>query len=365
MIRISTQQFAILSAAILMGTTFMIVGSYAIGDAGRDGWMAVIPGYLVGLPFSLMILSLLGKYPDLNFIEISEKILGKWLAKIIGGIFSLITIYFGACISVQGVDIVNRALLPTMPNYILVIFPLALILYLYYSGFEVMARFAEVIYPLIVFSLILICILIFPHFEQNEIFPILEEGFMPILKAVFSMTPWPMEYVLFLLIMLPFLPNSKKDIKTMRKGLFIAFLVVGLLNTIVVLVQILTFGPKEAARVTYGLLYLANMVEISRTINGLESIFLIVWLGMSIIKVTGFFYAGLAGLRTVFGLKSRKWALAVGLFYLVFPLYLLRGTDAFVETALIDQYAILPLGVFWVVVVWGVEKWKSRQKKAI
>lgn len=61
--RISTHQFLMLGAGVTLGTTFLPVGTVVTSLAGRDGWMAVIPAFLFGLPFGLMVLSLAERYP--------------------------------------------------------------------------------------------------------------------------------------------------------------------------------------------------------------------------------------------------------------------------------------------------------------
>lgn len=364
MIRISTHQFLVLSAAVLLGTTFMVVATTAVGEAGRDGWIAVIPSFLLGIPFALMVLSFISKYPRKNFLEISEKVLGKWISRGFELVFSTISIYFGACLVSQYIDMINRTVLPLMPYPILVGGGIVLVLYLYYSGFEVLARFAEVVFPIIYLSLIVISILIIPRFEQGELFPILDNGIVPLLRAAYKLAPWPMEYILFLMIMLPFLPNKENDLKQIRKSLFIAFILVGLINTLVVVIQVMTFGPREATRMNYGLLVLANMVEVSRTISGVEAVFLLIWQGISLIKIVAFLFAGMAGLKAAFGLKSRKWGLVIGGFFAILPMYALRGSDSHVEIALLDQFVILPFTVLWVVLVWGGDRWKNRRKKS-
>ena len=90
MVRISPHQFMILGAAVLMGGTFLPVASIVTGSGGRDGWMIVLPGFAVGIPYGLMVFSLFERYPHENLLQISEKLFGKWIGKIIGFIYFLI-----------------------------------------------------------------------------------------------------------------------------------------------------------------------------------------------------------------------------------------------------------------------------------
>jgi len=77
--RISTHQFMTLGAAVLMGITFLTIASNVTGASGRDGWMAILPGFAVGIPYGLMILSLLAQYPHRNLLQISETLFEKWI----------------------------------------------------------------------------------------------------------------------------------------------------------------------------------------------------------------------------------------------------------------------------------------------
>lgn len=359
--RLSTHQYTMLTAANLLGTTFMISGAIVTQAAGRDGWMAVLPAFLVSVPFTWMIFSLVPKYPNQNLIKISEKVLGKWLGKALGLLFSLIMIYFGGLFASQGVDMYNRTVLPLMPHYILILGVSVITFYLYISGIEVLARFSEIIFPMVCVALLFIAVFIIPRFERGELFPILKNGITPVLSATTKISPWAMEYVLFLAVLLPFLPNRHKDIKEMKKNFFKALAIVILLSTINVLVQIMTFGPFETARLTYGLLVLGNMVEISRTIAGIEAVFTLFWTGALTINAASFFFAGIWGLKSVFGFKGRKSAIIVGVIYVLIPLSS-KGVDVVVNMAIFDRYVILPFAVFWVFVVWGVDLWKRRKK---
>ncbi|WP_018305698.1 GerAB/ArcD/ProY family transporter [Desulfitobacterium hafniense] len=364
--RISTHQFTILSAAVLLGTTYMVAGSALAGTAGRDGWMAILPGFALGIPLAFMIFSLMPRYPGMNLIEISEKVLGKWLGKGMGLLYSGITLYFGAILLGQGVDMYNRSVLPLMPQYILVLGSFVIVAYLYFSGVEVLSRFSEVIFPIICLSLVFIALFSIPRFERGELFPLLDNGVKPVLNAMWKVAPWPMEYILFLGGLLPFLPRKAKDLKVLKRGILKAFSIVILLSTLMILIQIMTFGPFETSRLTYAILVLGNMIEISRTISGVEVIFTLIWTGALTLKTTALLFAGIWGLQAVFGIKSRKagvkTSVIVGIIYVLIPLYTLTGINVVVEIGLMDDYFILPFTVLWVVWIWGVERWKRRKK---
>jgi len=145
--RISPHQFMTLGAAVLLGTTFLPIASAVTGVAGRDGWMTVLPGLAVGIPYGLMVLSLLAQYPNKNLLQISEILFGKWIGKIIACIYILITGYFGGLLLAQVGDVFQRTIMPLTPIGVFYLGGLLLVFYLVWSGIEVFARFSEVIFP--------------------------------------------------------------------------------------------------------------------------------------------------------------------------------------------------------------------------
>ena len=246
--RISTHQFMTLGAAVLMGGTFLLLASGVTMASGRDGWMTILPGFAVGIPYGLMVLSLLVQYPRKNLLQISEILFGKWIGKIIGVIYILIVGYYGGlALAVLGENF-ERSIMPLTPRWVFYLGGLLLVLYLVGSGIEVFARFSEVIFPLIVIALVLNVALAIPKIEPGELMPILSEGIQPLFFGVLKVMPFAMEYILFLAGILTFLPTGKQELGQLKTGVWRAVFLVGILNTLVALVQILVFGPGETIR---------------------------------------------------------------------------------------------------------------------
>ncbi len=258
--RISTHQFMTLGAAVLMGTTFLPVASVVNGVAGRDGWMSVLPGFVVGIPFGLMVLSLVERYPRKNLLQISETLLGKWIGKIIGAIYILIAGYFGGLLLGQVGDIYQASVMPLTPIAVFFLGGLLIIIYLVKCGVEVFARFSEVIFPLVVVAIVLNLGLSIPRIEQGELYPILSEGLKPLFWGGLKVVPYALTYILFLAGMVAYLPTNKQEFAQLKKGIWRGFILVGVLDTLVVLMQILVFGPTETIRLVYGILLLGNMI---------------------------------------------------------------------------------------------------------
>lgn len=348
-----------LGTGVLMGTTFLPVAAIVIGSGGRDGWMSVLPGFAIGVPYGLMVLTLLAQYPQKNLLQITEILLGKWLGKMIGVLYIVITGYFGGLLLGQLGDIYQRSIMPLTPIGVFYVGGIFLVCYLVWAGIEVFARFSEVIVPLIVIALVLNVSLSLARMERGELMPILSEGLKPIFWGMTKVMPFAMEYILFLAGVLRFLPTGKQEFAQLRTGVWRAVFLVGILDTLVTLIQILVFGPTETIRLVYGLLGLGKLVEISRTVAGVESLFMGVWLGAVIIKTGAFFFTASWGLESVFGIKGVKWNLALGAVFLGIALGFVRGQDLIREISLVDDKLILPFTSVWILTLWGVSWWKK------
>ena len=321
--------------------------------------MTVLPGFALAIPFGLMALSLVARFPSKNLLQISEILFGKWIGKIIGILYILITGYFGALLLGQAGDIYERSIMPLTPIGLFYLGGLFLVFYLVNSGIEVFARFSEVIFPVIVIAMALNLGLSIPRVEQGELMPILSEGLKPLFWGGVKVAPFPMEYILFLGGILTFLPSGRKELGQLKSGVWRAVFLVGILNMLVVLMQILVFGPTETIRLTYGLLVLGKMVEISRTVAGVESLFMGVWFGSLVMKISAFFFMVTWGLTTVFNLKGLKWNLVIAAVFIGVAFGFVRGASLIKEIGLIDDYLILPFTSVWILALWGVSRWKK------
>lgn len=358
--RISTHQFLMLGTGVALGATFFPVGTSMAGSAGRDGWMAVVPAFLFGIPFGLMIMTLAERYPQKNLFEISEKILGKWIGKIFGIFVLLTAAYFGGLLFGQSSDMFSRSILTVTPRWVFILSLLPLFIIMVHAGIEVLARFSEIIFPIIALALVGTVLLSIPRFEPGELFPFFENGVKPVLYGVIQGIPWSMEYVLFLGGFIKFLPRNQQDIKRMRVQVWLIFLLAGILDMLITLVQIWVFGPIETKRLIYGLLTLGKMIEISRTIAGVESLFTMIWMGAHLIKISALYFLAFWGIQSIF--KIKKWAAHIIVILILTGVAWtsLRGADLVNAIAFADRYFILPVALVWVVLLWGVNMWKQK-----
>ncbi|MDD2233318.1 MAG: endospore germination permease [Desulfitobacteriaceae bacterium] len=357
--RISSHQFMILSSGILLGTAFLPIAQILAAVAGRDSWWSVMPGYLIAVPYGLMVLSFMQRYPGQNLLQISGNVFGKWAGKAIAVYYILVAGYIGALYVARAVDTYKRMIAPFMPQSVYTIGVILLVIALAWAGIEVLARFSEFCFPLVVIGLIITMLLAIPRFEWDQFFPVLANGIKPVVFGAVKTLSFPLEYIVSLTGLIPFLPTAEQS--RLRSGLLRAVVLVGIIMTLVTLTEIMVFGPMEAARLNLGILSLGKMIEIAKTIAGIESVFEGLWLGAAILKITIAFFLVVWGLEYIFGFRKKFWLYAgIGLIFFIIAILQEGGTQVYLELSIAENYFLVPFALLWVPLLWFVERLRRR-----
>jgi spore germination protein (amino acid permease) len=349
----------ILSSGILLGTAFLPIAQILAAVAGRDSWWAVMPGYFIAVPYGLIVLFFMQRYPGQNLLQISGNVFGKWVGKAIAVYYLLIAGYIGALYVARAVDTYKRMIMPLMPKSVYTTGVILLVIALAWAGIEVLARFSEFIFPLVVIALIITMLLSIPRFEWDQFFPVLANGIKPVVFGAFKTLSFSLEYILFLAGLIPFLPTVEQS--RLKSGLLRAVILVGIVMTLITFTEIMVFGPVEAARLNLGVLSLGKMIEIAKTIAGIESVFEGFWLGAAILKITAAFFAVIWGLEYIFGLMKKFWLYAaIVLIFFIIAILQEGGTQVYLELLMVENYFLVPFVLLWVPSLWVVERLRRR-----
>ncbi|MFS8650775.1 MAG: GerAB/ArcD/ProY family transporter [Caldibacillus sp.] len=300
--RIDRVQFFILLILFEMGTS--LVTPFSI-SAGKDAWLAILFGSLLGCLFFLMYYQLYQWFPEDSFTGYVKKILGKKLGTAVGYIYAIAALY----ISSRVLRVFGEALLSsTYPETPLVIVHALMILVVIYAvnkGIETIARTAEltimIVFILAIFGFVLI--VLSGVMDIDRILPILENGFVPVLKTVVTETMnVPFGEVMIFTIIFPYLNNNRR-MRIIGVG---AMLLSGIMIAGTMLINILTLGFHVVEDSGFPLLPTIQMISVADFLERLDVLFLIVLFIDVFSKLVLFFYFGLIGLTELFGLESHK-----------------------------------------------------------
>lgn len=300
--RIDRVQFFILLILFEMGTS--LVTTFSI-SAGKDAWLAILFGSLLGCLFFLMYYQLYQWFPEDSFTGYVKKILGKKLGTAVGYIYAIAALYISSRVLRVFGEVLLSSTYPETPLVIVHALMILVVIYAVNKGIETIARTAEltimIVFILSIFGFVLI--VLSGVMDIDRILPILENGFVPVLKTVVTETMnVPFGEVMIFTIIFPYLNNNRR-MRIIGVG---AMLLSGIMIAGTMLINILTLGFHVVEDSGFPLLATIQMISVADFLERLDVLFLIVLFIDVFSKLVLFFYFGLIGLTELFGLESHK-----------------------------------------------------------
>ncbi|WP_227937545.1 GerAB/ArcD/ProY family transporter [Alkalihalobacillus deserti] len=323
MIRISNIQLFVLIIVFEVGSTTL----FALGiGAKQDAWIVVLLAAFIGF-FLVSVYTQIAKlYPNKNFSEILNEVLGK---KVAAPLLLLFALYFYSQASHNFFEfgvLIKMTALEKTPLFVILYLFIIVIMYILSLGFEVLARTCEILLPYFLVFLILIYILTLfsGQFDFSALRPVLGNGLKPILEELPSVIAFPFGEMVVFLMFWHYIDN----IKSIRKT---AFLAVGLsalliMTSIVVMVSVL--GPEIAANAEIPLLQTILTINIAEIITNLDSIAIFFMFIGGFYKTALHFWGFVLAITWLFRFKSTKWIMIIfGLLLPLFAYYRFPGFD--------------------------------------
>jgi len=278
---------------------------FALGiGAKQDAWLVILIATFFSLGLVWIYTEIQKQYPDKNLAEILQSVLGKGLAV---PLILLYALYFYSNASFNFYEfgeIVRTTFLMNTPQVVILSGFMFVAVYMMILGFEVIARTAEILMPVLIIFLILTYFFacISGSLEIKELSPFLENGMKPVLKEVIPVIKFPFGETIVFLMFSQFMNN--KD--SVRK---IFLLVVGITGGLLILsdiIIIMVLSPEFAAKAEIPLLRILFDINIANIITNLDII------GVIIIFIGGFYktvlnlYGAVLAITTLFKFIPQK-----------------------------------------------------------
>lgn len=282
--KISSLQMAMMMYPTIVATAILWVPSITAKYAKNDLWLSPIFASIIGFMVVYIAYRLHNLYPKQTVIQFSEQIIGRYMGKILGGLFLFSYIQFTGLITRTYAEFIVDSFLIHTPISVIMATMVILSALVIHIGIEGIGRVAQVFFPIFVFPLFIFVFLVSPDLEWKNIFPILEDGLMPPIKGAIVPSGWFAE--LFLISFLfPNLADQKKGITYGVKT------VIGVMLTLVGvnLIVLFVFGVTTAYRV-YPLMQVSRYIMFADFFEHLESAVMAIWIIGAFIKISVFYY---------------------------------------------------------------------------
>lgn len=350
---ISSLQLAMLIYPTIVATAILSIPSIIAEYAKNDLWLSPIIASLFGFLSVFIAFRLNELYPEKTFYQLSDKIIGKHAGKLVS--FFIAFFYLqntGEITRLYGEFIANSFLTKT-PLIIIIGSMVILCAVTVNAGLEVMGRIAQLFFPIFFIPLIIMIILLVPYFQISNILPILENGFVPVLKGAIPPSGWFTEFFM-VSFLFPFLADQQRRLK------YSMFTVLSVMITMVVvnLVVLFVLGNTTSLKV-YPLMKVAKYIGYADFFENLDSVVMAIWIIGAFVKITVFFYVAVIGMAHLFHLKDYRpivWPIAVlvvQLGYWGFPNSM--SLDKY-DTTTFPFYAItiqilIPISLLWIALI--------------
>ncbi len=298
---ISSFQIGVLLFVFLTGSAIIFVPGPLIGKAGTGAWLSLLLSGSVGFGILGMLLYMNRRFPGLDYVEYSRKLIGNALTIALGVITLSYLLQMQSAIVVGVGLFMIGAMMRETPMYAFTLLVFIIAGLTARAGIEVIARMFTLIMLLTTFFVVVVLIFAIPDYRVEQLLPMLSKGVKPMLGGALYTFGFPFSEVFLFGMLLPFV--AKKGLPTLGRNLRLALGASLLAITAVTVCSIMVFGPSSAAR-PFVLYSVGRLIEFQEIIQRIESVIGISLILGSYMKTTITLFVISLFLTRLFGLRD-------------------------------------------------------------
>ncbi|THF83231.1 GerAB/ArcD/ProY family transporter [Cohnella fermenti] len=277
---IGSVQMASLFLFFMTGSSIVLVPSPLTHEAGAGAWISLLLAWCMGAVYLACILYLYRKHPDLSLVGSSRLALGKLPANLLM-IPVVVLMFWNVAGIVSEIGLFFRStMLKETPTYVVNSLMFVMISLTARAGIVVIARMSALLLAMMVAFIVVVLLLVWNLYEPDFLLPILPNGMGPVLHAAYIVYGFPYSELIVFAFILPLV--RREESHKVRKHLYIALSINGLLLMLSVIGSLMVLGPLTGD-LKYSLFQLARLIFVREIIERIESI-----IGFSLI--VGFYF---------------------------------------------------------------------------
>lgn len=329
-------------------------------DAQQDAWLAVIIGIFMVLVISLIYIRLNYLFPDKDLFDIIFFCFGNFIGKIICTLFTWYAYHTSIMVTLSISQFIVTTNLVETPHTLVTIGVMLLCIWGVKEGLEVLGKISQFFLNLYIFLIASMILLLIPEMDIARILPILNQGFIPILKGAFFTFSFPLgEGVVFSMVFSQF-KTKKSSIKIYWWGLAIG----GVIIILISLMNILVIGSGNILSSYYPTYNTASRVRFLYFVPSLTIILTMVFIIGGFIKVSIYLMAISKGISKIFGIYNYRSIVTCSALHIInLTIYLYDSLMAMVEWNLeIWPYYAIPFQILLPMLILILSEIKNKHK---
>lgn len=298
--QLSNIQFIFLMIWGVIGNGIIFLPFLMAQFVTRDAWLSAVL-FIASAAMSAGIAGFFAHaFPGQSLIQSFFLAFGPWLGRL-ASLWFLLWLYISTCMIFRNsVFLVDEAVLPLTPTYVVSVLAIVGISYAAYMGIEVMGRLAEIVTPLAVIMALVIGLLALKNLHFRQVMPILADGWTPVLKG--TVLPWRFSTEALICLMFP---NVLKQTRHIGRLL----LIVGFILTAVgIVVEFYVVGilGEQAKNTAFPILEIVRTIEYGEFFTRFDAIYVMGVVFILILKLAVFQYAWSLGIKELFHLNDYR-----------------------------------------------------------
>lgn len=302
---ITSKQLTFILVGCMLGTGVITLPRVTTEVIEQDAWLAVFFGAII--PFlSLWLTSrIIGKYPGLSFIALTEKLAGKIFGRLLAAVFAIYSILAAAVILRIFLEIITMYLLPKTPMLVKVMLGLGVSAYMASSGIKVLGRLNEFLFYVLLPLVLFVLPALFIYGDIHYLMPVLNHSINEYSKAAIT-TGYAYSGFETLIVFGPYVIKKKETFKAS----IIALSITVSLYLFAVITTMVVFGAGLTQKITWPVLRILSVVDIP-VFERIEFLFILAWIGSSIKPVCNQYFCACLIIKDMFGIKSLGAVVAI------------------------------------------------------
>ncbi len=284
--KISSYQAVLLIVVYRAIIAFTYLPVISAPPANQDIWIVLLLSIPYTIILCLPILYLSNKFDDLTIIQYTEKILGKFIGKIVALYYTGYILLFGIILVAILVEILDSTMFSETPTWVTASIMLITCIYTAYKGLEPIARGAEIFVPFIFGVIFLFIILGYKTYDFSVLLPIFRDSTFKEINMGAIDRGIKFSDIIILAMITPHL-ERKEDLNK----IFIKSVIYSMITIIFVAIATqAALGIDYAKHTNFPFFTFTRLINLFDVIQRVEALFVIAWITGNIGKTSGYLY---------------------------------------------------------------------------
>lgn len=246
-------------------------------------------------------------------------------------------LYIAARVTRDLIELLDTSIYPATPHEFFAFTFLLVIAYILHLGIEPFARTVEILIPYVAgfFVLMLILLIINRSITVSNLYPVLPDGWGPVLRAAFpKVVTFPFGEMIALTVVMAQTEHHGKLMPLTLSGIAVS----GVILAFVSFLQVTVLTSGQVSRNTFPLLSVNRSINVGFLFERLEGIVVFLMMMGIFVKLTIFLYAGLKGIEYMTGRAYRFFLVPVAILVALISMWTADGT----RFTLMPKFKLMP-----------------------